>query len=385
MIDPRRAPGVRDGTTVVASITLRDLKRNRGAWRLPAVSAALFALLFVGSAAITAAFQARAEDMRYLTALDGDVEGARVSAAGLAGSERLSLVIRPDAVESVSRSETATGLRFPQDLDGALADGTVATLVIYQRPEGDTTRSARAWLEVAIHELATGPANLSVVALDVSDDAGANRARYAGTLAGFSAFLVLGVVTSVASVLGGTRERRGAEALLVLPVSRTAIAAGAALGAVPMGLVYVGTGLLLLLGAAMVPLPTLAIPAGAVLGAVPGVILGAALLVGLGAGIGAVSGALGGGSDDAMSFGDLLAMPVAAVGVTLVVVPDLSFTGLSALTPGVGAALVVRDAMGGTLDPTLAGVTALAGVGWAALAIHGAGRLLEREANVRRT
>lgn len=383
-MEPPSARHTFEATTVVASMSLRDLRRNVGAWRLPAVSAALFALLFLGGAAVTAAFQARAADLRYLAALDGDLDGARVSAARLAGSERLSLVILPDAVDSVSRSETATGLHLPQDLDRALVDGTSATLVVFQRPEGDATRSARAWLEVAIHELVAGPGALHVVALDVADDAGANRARFAGTLAGFTAFLVLGVVTSVASVLAGTRERRGAEALLVLPVSRVAIAAGAALGALPMGLVYVGTGLVLLLGSAAAPLPTLALPAGVILGAVPGVVLGAALLVALGVGLGAVSGALGGGSADAMSVGDLLAMPVAAVGVTLVVVPDLASSALSALLPGVGAALVVRDAVGGALDPTLVAITVLAGTGWVTLAIHGAGRLLERETNVRR-
>lgn len=371
-------------TWLLAGLTFRDLRRNVGAWRLPMVSAALFAVLFLTGAVVATALQDRAQDLTFRTALDGDRAGAEDLVAALAAAPHLTPGEVVDAADSVARRKAAAGLTLPPGLDAEVAAGAAVTLPLHQRPDSTSSREGAGWLTLALHE-ALGTGDLPVVReLDVADDPDANRERFAGSLAGLTAFLALGVVTSVSSVLGGTRERRGADALLVLPVPRPAVAAGAALGALPMGAAYIATGLTLLLGASLLPLPTLDLSAGAMAGAVPLVVVGAALLAGLAAALGAVGGALGGGSDDAMSLGDLLAMPLAAVGVLLVLVPDLSAGPLTALVPGVGPVLVVRDAVAGRPEPLVVAVAALATVGWSAALLTVAGRLLRSERNIRR-
>jgi ABC-type Na+ efflux pump permease subunit len=384
-----RAPrSRRDETSLVATLTARDLWRNVGSWRLPVMSSVIFVMLFISTAFTTGNGQDFASSLRFKVAVDGDVDGGQAFLDTLEAS-RFEIEVRDDSVEAVREGEAAIGLRLPPGLDAAL-DGHVPTTVeVTQRSEHNLSQEATGWLIVTLAQEygSAVPALTGAVTIDeidIADDPAANRDQFARTYAGLLAFLALGVITSVAGILGGTRDRRGADALLVLPLRRRSLAAGIAAGASPLGIVQVSIGALGLLLVALLPFPTLGLPADVLLGAVPLTVLAAVLLTATAASLGVVAGALGGGSSDSMGVGDLLAMPLAAIGVTLLIVPDLGGTTALYAAPALGPLLLVRDAVLGDAPP---GAAVLACAGTAAacwLLIALGGRLLRGERNVRR-
>jgi ABC-type Na+ efflux pump permease subunit len=379
---------------LVAALTRRDLSRNIGTWRIPLASSALFAFLFVNGAFIASAGQERTESLRFALALDGDLEGSRQFVRDLSqhrfeskavGSDELD---SPTAAEAVEEREAAVGLTLPADFDARLAGGEALTVELYQRTEDNISQEATGWLLAFLsEEYGVNRQDLGGIVLDehdIADDAEVNRDQFARLYAALAAFLGLGAVTAVASILGGTRDRRGAEALLVLPLPRSTIAGGTAAGALPLNATQVAVGLGALVSVALLPFPTLGQSLDTVLAALPATVLVAVLLAAFGGALGTVAGALGGGSSETMSVGDLLAMPVAALGVALLLVPDLPTSTATSLVPGLGALLLLRDAVLGDatiLDAVLTTVGTLAGVG---VLIALAGRLLGAERNVRR-
>lgn len=347
------------------------------------LSSLLFAVLFVGTAAIAQGIAERTETISFTVAIDGDVAGA---ADFLAGLDRAHLVVKPEpsASGAVRAGDAALGITLPTDLDDTIAGGGAIELDVHQRAEQNTSLEAFGWLVDSLNRRYGDGPELRIVEEDVTRDVDANRTQFARTLAAIAAFLCVGVVTNVASLLGSTRERRGAEALLVLPVPRSSIAAGTAIGSGPMAVLYLGTGLAVLSLAAALPLPTLGQSGATVVAMLATSVVVAVLLATLAAALGTVAGSLGGGSDDALGLGDLLAMPFAAVGVFLLVVPGLSASLTTSLLPFVGALLVLREGAAGDLEPTqLAAAIASTSVVSAGL-VALAGRLLDDERNVRR-
>jgi ABC-type Na+ efflux pump permease subunit len=371
---------------LVAALTFRDLRRNVGAWRLPALSSILFALLFVGSAATSQAVTERARAISYSVAVDGDLAGATELLANLDRNPHLIPDPVPDAARAVRDSDSALGLTIPDDLDAQLRSGTPVTLVVHERAGHNTSVAARGVLDVTLRQHygeQAGPL-LRIAETDVSEDPETSRDQYARTLAALTAFLCLGVVTSVAALLGSTRERRGAEPLLVLPLHRSTVARGTALGALPMAAVYLGAGLATLVLAALLPLPTLHQPVSVVLTMVAPAVGTAAVLGALSCALGVLAGSLGGGADDSMGLGDLLAIPLAAVGVFLLVVPDLTTSGPTAAGPAVGPLLVFRDAIAGQVDAVHVGISLASTAIVSLLLLLVAARLLGTERNIRR-
>lgn len=368
---------------LVAGLTLRDLRRNHGAWRLPAMSSALFALLFLGSAVVSQSLQERAATITFNVALDGDLEGASDFLHVLDDPH---LIPQPDldAETAVRDSDAVIGIVVPDDLDARIATGEPLSIVIHQREGSGSAPEAIGWLLGSIHRKYGEGFAVQFATEDATSDADANLDQFARSLSAMSAFLCLGVVTSVASLLGSTRDRRGAEPLLVLPLPRESIAAGTAFGATPMGMVYLGTAIGVLVLAALLPLPTLGQSLSTVVSMLPTLAFGVALLALLAAALGVVAGALGGGADDSVGIGDLLAMPFAAIGVMLLAVPNIPTNAVSAAVPGVGTLLVVRDGVKDDLavGPALIAIAATAVT--VALLLALAARLLGAERNVRR-
>jgi ABC-type Na+ efflux pump permease subunit len=379
---------------LVGELTRRDLARNIGTWRIPLASSALFAFLFVNGAFIASAGQERAESLQFAVAVEGDLAGSQRFLT-LLGQQRFEPkavgtdeLDAPSATEAVEDREAAIGLTIPPDLDARLAAGEPLAVPLYQRTEDNLSQEASGWfLAVLSAEYGIDRTDLGGVRLDeydIADDADVNRDQFARLYAALAAFLALGAVTSVASILGGTRDRRGAEALLVLPLPRSGIVGGTAAGALPLNSAQVAVGLGALLSVALLPFPTLGQSIDTVLAALPATALVAILLAAFGSALGTVAGALGGGSSESMSVGDLLAMPVAALGVALLLVPDFPSSAPTMVVPGLGPLLLLREAVLGEATAThaiLATVGTLAGV---ALLILGAGRLVGAERNVRR-
>jgi ABC-type Na+ efflux pump permease subunit len=373
---------------LVGRLTARDLRRNVSTWRIPILSSALFSLLFLSTAFTTDRSQTTAAAMQFSLAVEGDVGGATELLAALDAS-RFALEPGADAEQAVEDGDAALGVRLPPQVDASLAAGDAVELALYQRGDHNLSQEAMAWFLLTLDQ-AHGEARagvdgaLTIDEVDIADDDAVNRDQFARTYAALVAFIALGVITSVASILGGTRDRRGAEALLVLPLPRRAIATGVAGGACPLGVVQVSIGALGLLLVGLLPLPTLGQSAAVVAGAVPGTLLAAAMLTATCAALGVVAGALGGGSADSVGVGDLLAMPLAAIGVALLIVPDLPDAAVLFAVPLLGPLLLVREAVLGAasaLDATLA----LAGTAAATfLLLVLGGRMLGAERNVRR-
>lgn len=368
---------------LVAGLTLRDLRRNVGAWRLPAQSSLLFAVLFVGSSIITTSLQDRAEDLEFRVAVDGDLAGAQV-VIGLLDETRLLVEEVDDAAQAVREAEAIAGLTLPPDLDERLAAREPVRFVLHQRARQNGSQEGTGWVLVSLAQVAGNTPIVEVVDVDVNDDAAVSQQEFGRTIAALTAFLGLGVVTSVAAIIGGARDRRGVEPLLVTPVPRSAIAGGTVAGALPMAVLYVGTGLAVLLVVAALPLPTLGQPAEVLLGTLPLTAMAVVCIAALGAGFGVVAGALGGGSSDAMGTGDLLAMPLAALGVLLLLVPDLATTPVTVAIPGLGILLALRDGLGGSTSPADVVLAATTTLVTTLVMVAIAGRLMGRERNVRR-
>jgi hypothetical protein len=125
-------------------------------------------------------------------------------------------------------------------------------------------------------------------------------------------------------------------------------------------------------------------PAEVLLGTLPLTVAVVVCIAALGAGFGVVAGALGGGSSDAMGTGDLLAMPLAALGVLLLLVPSLATTPATAAIPGLGILLALRDGLGGSTSPADVALAATTTLATTLVLVVIAGRLMGRERNVRR-
>jgi hypothetical protein len=369
----------------VAGLTVADLSRNVGAWRLPLLTSGLLALVFLSSAALTGEIRDRAASATFRIAVDGDLDGGASLLDGLDGGD-LVIEAADDAAGMVTGDEVTASLTLPVDADALLESGEPVELTIARRETQHNSVNGSNRLIARLHVLLGTPnRSLFTDEVDISEDAEASRDRFARSVGGFSAFLLLGVVTATAGVLGRTRERRGAEPLLVLPVARRAITTGIALGAMPMAVAFVGTGMAVLLAASMLPLATLGQPAAVLVAALPDVAVATVVLAALGAALGVTAGAAGGGSDDSIGLGDLLTMPVLGLGLALLALPDLPTNAVTLSVPGLGPMLVLRDALldQGSLVATLWACTATL-LSSAALVAAGA-LALRGERNVRRT
>lgn len=369
---------------LVAGLTLRDLRRNVGAWRLPLLTSGMLALLFLGSATITDRVQDRAELATFRIAASGDLTTNAGLLDEIDGGD-ITLEPGPSAANAVRDRDAAAGLRLPSDVTASLDAGEPVELTIARRSSQHNSVNGASRLAIRL-TLLLGAPNRSLITeeVDVADDVEASRDQFARTAAGFSAFLVLGVVTSTAGILGRTRERRGSEPLLVLPLPRSTISVGVALGALPMAVAFVSVGLAVMLSAALLPLPTLHQPADVLIAALPAGAVAAVVLATLGTALGVMAGSTGGGSEDSVGLGDLLTMPVLALGLALLAAPDLTTNATTLSVPGLGPMLVLRDALlgQGSLPETLVACATTVAASGGLMAV--AAIALEGERNVRR-
>ena len=210
------------------------LVANLGTWRVPLAASFLFAFLFVNSAFIAA---------RLVRATPRPCNSWWRSTATWPGRmfldalehQRFELEAKGvTAAQAVQDAEASVGLTLPAGLDDRLATGEDLTLQVHQRTHDNVSLEATGWLLSFLSDeygvSGSAPGGLVLDEKEIADDPEANRDQFARLYAALAAFLALGTVTSVASILGGTRDRRGAEALLVLPVPRSAIAGGTAAG-----------------------------------------------------------------------------------------------------------------------------------------------------------
>lgn len=379
---------------LVAGLVFRDLLRRPGGWVATILTGVLFALLVAAVGLADARVQDRAERRTFRVSIGGDLAGAEQLIARL---EDPRLVLRPSetVAADVTGSVSSAGIVFPPGADVRLADGQEVDLEVSYRQsqpnsvEAFTTIGVRLQ-EIELQDLAAangvdldtggGPA---ITVTELPRDAAINRLQLARQLAPIAALLCIGVVTSVASVLGSVRERRAIEPLLVLPLRRRSLALGMALGSFPLACLQVLAAVVLLVSTAAIPSSANQQPLGALLAMYAGGVLAALVLALVATGFGCLAGALGTGGDDAVGLGDLLSVIFVVAGVIAFAAPTIDAPGLYAV-PVLGQVLLLRDLVAGRYDPLaiLLALTSAAAV--FAVLVRWSGRLLGDQQRVLR-
>ena len=375
----------------MAATSLRESRRRPGAFTASALIGVLFAGLLLMVGLVSDRVQDVVEDQVLVVSVGGDLDGgARVLA--LLEDERLSLRPSDDPEGDVVDRRAAAAVVLPPGADALLDAGEPVEVAISYRSTESGSEEAQLVLlrrlqaaEVAV--LSGGEVPASPYVLDVAPvlrDEQVSRVRLARQVGAVAALLCLGVVTAVAGSLGGARERRTLEPLLVLPLRRSSLAAGVAAGSLPLASLQIVAGVSLLVLTAAVPASASHQPAGVVAAMVLVGAVAALPLAAVACATGVVAGSLGTGTDDAVSLGDLLALPFVAVGILLFAVPAWAPPVAVYAVPGIGQALLVRDAVAGTAGVVATGLAVASALVASAALVAVAGRLVGGEGRILR-
>lgn len=378
---------------LVAAVTLRDTLRRRSSWTATLALGALFAVVMAGFGAVTDRVEARSLRISYRVAVDGDIEGGHRFLEDLA-IDRLALTPSEDAARDVTESVASAGIRLPERLDERLDRGEPVEIPLYYRARHDNSVTAYNTLVLRIGELenqrlgrAAGD-EPTVVDLEehlVASDPRVSRLQLARTLAALSTMMCLGVVSSVAAVFGSGRERRTAEPLLLLPMTRRMLAAGITVGAYPVAATQLVAAVTVLVCVSALPVAGLGQPLDSALSMLAYGVPTALLLGLIAAATGCLAGSLGTGSDDAVGLGDFLSLPFILVGVMLLLEPELPSTALTYSIPALGPALALRDGISGSLTPPGTVLVLVTTVGWSGLLVGLASRWVGDERRILRS
>lgn len=379
---------------LVSRLVFDDLLRRPGGWIATVLTGLLFALLVAAVGLADARTQDRLDGRSFLVAIGGDLEGARATLARL---EDPRLVFEPSdtVADDVIESRASAGIVFPPDTDGRLDRDETVDLELYYRQSQPNSVEAFSTVGVLLQELELADlAAASGVDLDLGGraevtvtelprDAEINRLQLARQLAPIAALLCIGVVTSVASVLGSARERRAIEPLLVLPLRRRSIALGVGLGAFPLACLQVVAAVVLLVSTAAIPASAIHQPLGSLLAMYVAGTAAALVLALVATGFGCLAGALGTGGDDAVSLGDLLSVAFVVAGVIAFAAPTIDATILYAV-PVLGQVLLMRDLVAGHVDPVTISIAVASALVTFSVLVRWSGRLLGDQQRVLR-
>jgi hypothetical protein len=211
-----------------------------------------------------------------------------------------------------------------------------------------------------------------------------NRIELGAPFAAILCLLCLAVTSTAASVLGSASDRRSRETFLLLPVHRSSLTTGVAVGAFPLATLQLAIAVAIISACTLLPVNSLDQSLRSALEIATWAAAGSVMLGGLAVAAGALAGALGTGSDDAVSIGDLLAVPFVVVGATLFLSPELDPSWPVHLLPVIGQALFVRDGIDGSLDPGQGLLAAAGACFWFAITCIYAGRKVADERRVMR-
>jgi ABC-type Na+ efflux pump permease subunit len=379
---------------LVGRLVFGDLLRRPGGWIATVLTGVLFALLVAAVGLADARTQNRLEDRSFRVAIGGDLEGAQRTLDRLADPR---LVLEPSTTvdDDVIDARASVGIVFPPDTDGRIARGEEADLEVFFRQSQPRSVEAFSTLgirlqEIELEDLAAAQGvdldlggRTEVVITELPRDAEINRLQLARQLAPIAALLCIGVVTSVASVLGSARERRAIEPLLVLPLRRTSIALGVGIGAFPLACLQVVAAVVLLVSTAAIPASAIHQPLGTLVAMYVAGIASALVLALVATGFGCLAGALGTGGDDAVSLGDLLSVAFVVAGVLAFSAPTIDATALYAV-PVLGQVLLMRDLVAGIAEPLPIAIAIASALVTFAVLVRWSGRLLGDQQRVLR-
>lgn len=379
---------------LVGRLVFGDLLRRPGGWVATVLTGVLFALLVAAVGLADERTADRLEERSFRIAIGGDLEGAARLLDRLADPR---LVLEPSATvtEDVIQAKATAGIVFPPEADERLARGDEVDLEVSYRQSQPNSVEAFSTVgvrlqEIELQDLAAARGidldlggRTEVTVTELPRDAEINRLQLARQLAPIAALLCIGVVTSVASVLGSARERRAIEPLLVLPLRRRSIALGVGLGAFPLACLQVVAAVVLLVSTAAIPGSALHQPLSSLLAMYVAGVAAALVLALVATGFGCLAGALGTGGDDAVSLGDLLSVVFVAAGVLAFAAPTIDAVVLYAV-PVLGQVLLMRDLVAGRFDPASVTLAVASALLTFAVLVRWSGRLLGDQQRVLR-
>ena len=379
---------------LVARRELRDLRRDKGAWRAMLLQPLLIAAAI--SPVVFAVEVGREEraTRRYTAVVEGDAELAAVATEHLTAA---GMRVRDDgdATLAVAGEDAHVGV-FLQ------AGGTdePARVVVEQREASEPSRRATAVALRAIEDLridlvrealtehgADGDAAQPLeIAVEDATSASPESARLtvAAALPSLIAIQLFSLVSLAQQRLGSAKDRRVLEPLLVLPLSRIAILGGAAAAAVALGLLSAGVVLVPLAGMLVAGVgaltSTLAAPLSVLSALVLEVMLLASLFVSAGLYVGARS-ASGVSSNTVSTALQTVLIIVLSISVF---VAEADVTAPLAAVPVIGALLVAKEGVAEGLVAIHVIAAAASHVGIAAVLLRAAaGRLGEHRSVLR--
>jgi hypothetical protein len=374
-----------DDVRLVAAAVGTASRRQPRALRTAAVIAAVTAGTILLSAAATSRTSDQVAAARFRIAVSGDVAGAPVLLSDLRAHRNLRVSTLADGADpalAVRSSDVRAVLLLPRDADARLASGQpLDASVVYEREE-DRSLEAYVTLRATIAEIAGGVQQASII--DLEHDQRGLRLLGARALATVLSFVALIGISTLAAGERGDRSGRDVEAMLLLPLPRTAIAAGSMLGLLPIAGALLGSALLVAIPLLSLPLAGLGQPASA-LPAMAAWAGAAGLLIVLPVTASAVAVRFSSATTgQAATVARVVSIAPALLLIVLLAQPGLQPSrGLLAL-PFLGPALLVRFGAAGDLGP-LDLLVAAAGSAAGVLALLAlSARLLASERNVLR-
>lgn len=387
----------------IAGLDLRDLARQRGTWMslllFPVINVVLIVIV---PGVLTQREQRQQVAAHYVVAVQGDAADVAALRPVLA-PKLLDVASSKDAARDVRTKTAHVGLVVPAGAGVALRDGAVEALTEarLQAITLSTRKASRAavgrlitTIEDHREQLAAAniarrglpPAVLRPIVVQNVDLAATDRgARLA--LARLLPILVLlplsGSLGLAAQRVSGGKDQRVLEPLLVLPVSRSIVLAGKAISGYVLGMITLPAIALPLLLGRVVPVGGAGRHVSLAPGSVAAVVLVAALLLVLLVAVGACVGASARTSAEMGSLLPFLTFPIVLTALALnfiAVHTTLPF----ALVPVMGAALVARDIVAGTVSAAAVALMTLSTAVCATTLVIGASRFLERERSVLR-
>jgi ABC-type Na+ efflux pump permease subunit len=376
---------------LVARREITDLRRDKAAWRALFLQPLLIALA-LAPIALAAEFARREGSNRSFTvAVTPEAEAV----PGLTDALRhngLRIRSADDAVARVAAETVDAAVSLEGDDPPRLVIDSVPVRNKSERAAGATVRALEdlrqdlvrdAFIEAGADPAAAQPLSVAVEDVSQASPRGA-RLTLSAALPTLIAIQLFSLVSLAQQRIGGAKDRRSLEPLLVLPLSRAGILGGAAGAATAVGLaasaVILGPLSVLLFAGVGQFTGSLAGPVSVVasLG------LEAALLATVFATAGAYVGARSASGVSANTTAAVVQVVLLAILMASVFVAEADVTPALALTPVLGALVVAREGIADALVPAHVGMSVTTHLGLAAVLLFAGARRLGDQQSVLR-
>ncbi|MFP5327965.1 MAG: ABC transporter permease subunit [Acidimicrobiia bacterium] len=375
-----------DHVRLVARRELSDLRRDRSAWRAMLLQPLLLAAALTPVVFAVEVGREERSTRRYSAVVEGEpalVERARhhLEASGLRVRDA------QDATLTVAGEDAHVGVLLERG-----EDGEPLRVVVEQRVASEPSRRATAVALRAVEEFRLSLVRDALLSAGADPDAArpfeieiqdvtsaspeATRLTVAAALPSLIAIQLFSLVSLAQQRLGSAKDRRVLEPLLVLPLARSSILAGAAVAAVVTGLLGSAVVLLPVAGLLVAGVGALSTSLAAPLSVLAALALEVALLSSVFAAAGLYVGARSASGANSNTVSAVVQTALIMVLTASVFVAEADVTIALAAAPVIGALVVAREGAADGLVLLHVGASVLSHLGLAVLLLRAAGRRL---------